>query len=228
MNLLFVAHGSRLPAYQHEAEAFIAAWKNNYTSQQVALCYLELIEPSFQHALEEASSETYVVPLFLHEGWHFKHDITEHISHAKTQVTMLPALTFDKPLVEALYDRLRTLEAGNSAVVIYSHGSRSSETHIHLFKLATELQVKAGVTCSIALAFGEPTLAEVCQKLIDAGEKSISILPHFLFSGTWQQKLNHTVQSLRQDGQIMIRVAEPLGHHPEMLHMIEMEINALK
>lgn len=224
MKLLFVAHGSRLPAYQEDAQAFVAAWLERNPSHKVELCYLELMEPSFKAALTTVEVDTYIVPLFLHEGWHFKHDISKMISDAEKQVTTLPPLTVDKLLVEALHDRLSALVPVDGAVVIYSHGNRASEQQIHLFKLAMELQVKSGLRCLIAVAKGEPNFAAVCQTLIDSGEKKITVLPHFLFAGAWQKKLAVLEQELTAEKQVEVQVAEPLGHHPAMLQMIENEI----
>ncbi len=227
LNLLFVVHGSPVELYQTEAEAFVAAWQQgNQGKHRVQLSYLQLLSPSFKEILLTIEEPTVVVPLFLHNGWHQQHDISRAISSSDKPVTILPIFKANNPVVEALCDRLGEAAQGTKqgSVLLYSHGNQTDQAQLYLTKLALELQVKTQLRCFNAVAKGEPDLVSTLIRLVESGEKNITILPHFLFCGTWQIKMKAMIQALDLDDDINIRIAEPLRHHPALLAMIDSSI----
>ncbi len=227
MNILFVAHGSRLVQYQAEAEAFVAAWHQQNPEHQVQLCYLELREPKFADALSQVKEATVVVPLFLHHGWHQQHDITDIISASGKHVAITAPLTASKEMLDALCGRLKEAEPMQGSVLIYSHGSALQQP-IHLDKLAQELQVKSNFPCFTAVVKGQPDLEMMLHKMIASGERDITVLPHFLFSGSWQKKMMSIIQAVENKHNINIKVARPLGSSSSLFAMIQNAISNLK
>ncbi len=227
LNILFVAHGSRLVQYQSEAEAFVAAWHEQNPRHKVQLGFLEFLQPSFAELLRQAEEATIVVPLFLHHGWHHQHDLTAMISASGKRVTIASPLTATRGMLEALCWRLREVKPGQGSVLIYSHGS-ALQQQIHLDKLAQELQVKTSVPCYTAVAKGQPDLETMLQKMIASGEKQITVLPHFLFSGSWQEKMQASIQTVEKEHNISIKVARPLGSSPVLFAMVQDSILNLR
>lgn len=237
LNLLFVVHGSPVELYQTEAEAFVAAWQQGHGGKhQVQLSYLQLMSPNFQEILLSIEEPTVVVPLFLHNGWHQQRDISKAISSSNKPVTILPIFKASNPVVEALCFRLdetasvqdSTQDTKQGSVVLYSHGNQTDQAQPYLIKLVLELQVKTKRPCISAVARGEPCLASALTRLIAAGEKNITILPHFIFSGSWQIRMEEVIKTLDLEENINIRIAQPLRHHPALLAMIDSALSFLE
>ena len=228
LNILFVAHGSTFETYRNEAEAFAAAWIDKFPLHHAKICYLELLQPSFYEVLHQLDTPTVVMPLFLHQGWHLRKDITETISSSSKAVTILPPLTSSIALMEVFRDRLNEFESEHDAVIIYSHGNRATEKQIHLVKLSMEFQVMMGSKCSVAVSKGEPSLSAQISRLVARGDKHITILPHFLFSGIWLGKLERQIQALSLNSDVKISIAEPLRHHPALLSEISTSLSSLE
>jgi len=228
LNILFVAHGSSFATYRSDAESFVAAWRDMFGSQHTNICYLELLKPSFYEVFHQLDEPTIVMPLFLHEGWHLRKDITETISSSSKAVTILPPLTTSLALMEVFRDRLDELKSEHEAVIIYSHGNRATEKQIHLYKLSMEFQVKLGIKCSVAVSKGEPSLSLQLSRLVDQGVKHITILPHFLFSGVWQGKLESQINEFSLASDVQISIAQPLNHHIALLAEISNSLSTLE
>ena len=220
MNILFVAHGSRLPEHKLEAEAFVASWHARFPGYQCSLCYLEMIEPKLVDLLPNIDAATLVVPMFLHNGWHHQHDLSKMISSSSRPLSVLPPLIENKGVLDALYGRLQELDPKSGGVLIYSHGNKAVQHQLHLYKMAQELQVKSGLPCFTACSKGEPSLEQVVDEMLNKGIKKISILPHFIFSGRWQERLNHSLSELQLPDDVELLQAEPLRAHPALLDMI--------
>ena len=228
LNILFVAHGSTFETYQTEAEDFVAAWRNKCGLHQTKLCYLEMIHPNFKETLQQLDVPTIVVPLFLHEGWHMRKDISDAISASTKAVTILPPLTSHLALMAVVEDRLAETKSGHDAVIIYSHGNRATEKQIHLVKLALEFEVKTGFKCTVVVSKGEPSLRSELCSLVEKGKKRITILPHFLFSGVWKSELDSQIRALSLSSDVQITIAKPLGNHPALLSEICTSLTSLE
>ena len=227
-NILFVAHGSRLVQYKSEAEDFVATWHEQNPQYRVQLGFLELQQPSFSELLSRVEEATIVVPLFLHHGWHLHHDLTGMISSSAKRVTVAAPLTASRGMLEALCRRLReTQPPARGSVLIYSHGS-ALQQQIHLSKLAQELQVKSGFPCFTAVAKGQPDLETILHNMLSSGEREITVLPHFLFSGSWQERMMSIIQAAEEEHNISIRVARPLGSSPVLFAMVQDSILNLR
>lgn len=220
LRMLFVAHGSPAPGYSDAVQAFAGAWLQRHEGASAEIACLESLAPRFSDALKRTRA-TVVVPLFLHEGWHARKDVADAIAASGRRVTLLPPLTAEPFLVEALLGRLSESGFDGGAVLLYSHGSRGDAEHRQLRSLAGQIVKRGQVDCRLAVARGEPGLSNRFAEVAEAGEKQVILLPHFLFGGVWQQKLNRQVGAAEQAFGMRIRVAEPLGHHPAMLAMID-------
>ncbi len=109
--LLLLAHGSRRPQWARPFEHVLAALRAMRPDVDVALCFLESMEPSLGQALEAAAAEgceqLRLVPLFLGTGAHLERDVAEELRrvrelHPRMQVELLPAAGDSEVVVQAL------------------------------------------------------------------------------------------------------------------------------
>lgn len=229
LHMLFVAHGSPAPGYGDGVNQFARAWLQLHAGATAEVAYLESEPPRFCDSLKR-SPATVVAPLFLHEGVHTQQDISDAIASSGKKVNLLPALISEPFLIEALLGRLDESGYEGGAVVLYSHGSRDETTLPLISSLAQKIGRQRQCESTIAVAYGEPGLQDVLGRLLTAGEKQVTVVPHFLFSGLWQKKLQQRIEEAVAAHYMDIRVASPLGDHPAMLAMIdsfvaEVEVN---
>ena len=109
--LLLLAHGSRQPAWAQPFEAVLATLRANRPELDVALAYLESMQPSLPQALDAAGAsgctQVNLVPLFLGAGGHLQRDIPLAVREAQTrhpglEVRVAPAAGDDPDIVAAL------------------------------------------------------------------------------------------------------------------------------
>ena len=98
--LLLLAHGSRRPQWAEPFEAVLARLRSMRPDADVALCFLEAMQPSLGQALEAAAREgceqLRLVPLFLGTGAHLERDVAQELQrvrelHPRMRVELLPA-----------------------------------------------------------------------------------------------------------------------------------------
>ena len=98
--LLLLAHGSRRPQWAEPFEAVLTELRALRPDADVALCFLEAMQPSLGQALEAAAregcEELRLVPLFLGTGAHLERDVAQELQrvrelHPRMHVERLPA-----------------------------------------------------------------------------------------------------------------------------------------
>lgn len=109
--VLLFAHGARDPAWARPFEATAAALRAREPGAQVALAFLEFMEPGLEaagQALADAGcAEVTVVPLFLGAGGHVRKDLPVLLARLQaarpaTRFRLAPAVGERAELVEAM------------------------------------------------------------------------------------------------------------------------------
>ncbi|MBU6513155.1 MAG: DNA-binding protein YbiB [Betaproteobacteria bacterium] len=109
--LLLLAHGSRRPQWAEPFQSVLAALRTMRPDADVALCFLEAMEPSLGQALEEAArggcEQLCLVPLFLGTGAHLERDVAQELRrvrelHPGMRVELLPAAGDSELVTQAL------------------------------------------------------------------------------------------------------------------------------
>ena len=131
--LLLLAHGSRRPQWAEPFEAVLAELRALRPDVDMALCFLESMQPSLGQALEAAAREgceqLRLVPLFLGTGTHLERDVAQELQRVRElqprmHVELLPAAGDSDQVIRALARHaLQGLEAGDprSAVLPWLH-----------------------------------------------------------------------------------------------------------
>ena len=109
--LLLLAHGSRRPQWAEPFQSVLAELRALRPDADVALCFLESMEPSLGQALEAAAREgceqLRLVPLFLGTGAHLESDVARELRrvrelHPRMHVELLPAAGDSALVIQAL------------------------------------------------------------------------------------------------------------------------------
>jgi len=219
MTLLFVAHGSPAPAYRAEAEAFLAAWRLQNPELETQLSYIEM-EPFFPAVLQDLPEPLLVMPLFLHEGKHYREDVLAVAEASNKQVHMLPALTDLQTMAQMLEAACGSEDVLDSHIVLFTHGAGGAKAQAAIQALATTFEARTQRPCSIALAMGEPSLQQTLTQVAQAGAKHMKIVPHFIFGGAWQTKAQLSMDAVMGQFGCQIQLGLPLHANPSLLKAI--------
>jgi sirohydrochlorin ferrochelatase len=204
--LLLAAHGTRSPTGSATTRALADAVAATRPDVPVALCFLDVVEPSLATALDEhAAADVIVVPLLLSAGYHVTTDIPAVVAD-RPKVRVARHLGPDPAVVQAVADRLH--EAGGTG-----HGST----------------VLAVIDSSRASAHAETaSAANVLAGLLD---RSVDVLPLNSRAGdtiaALPQPVEVAVYLLAEGGFLdLVRaagaavVAEPIGVHPAIVDLV--------
>lgn len=107
--VILLAHGAREPEWAYPFDAVRDRLRSE--SVRVELAYLEIMKPSLEEAarllLAEGARSVTVVPLFLGQGKHLKHDLPQMIAdlrrdHASAEFRVTAALGDDPEMLAAI------------------------------------------------------------------------------------------------------------------------------
>jgi sirohydrochlorin cobaltochelatase len=100
--LVLFAHGSRDREWARPVEQ-LAATLSRKTGESVRLAYLELMQPSLGDAIaalvREGAKSIRVVPVFLGQGGHTKHDLPKLVAAARARHPGIP-IALEAPIGE--------------------------------------------------------------------------------------------------------------------------------
>jgi sirohydrochlorin ferrochelatase len=204
--LLLAAHGTRSPAGSATTRALAAAVAAARPDVPVALCFLDVAEPSLAAALDEHSdTDVTVVPLLLSAGYHVTTDIPAVVA-GRAKVRVARHLGPDPAVVHAVAARLS--EAGGTgrgstvlAVIDSSRASAHAEIASAAEALAALLHRPVDVL-PLNSAVGE-TIAGLPQP--------VEVAVYLLAEGGF-------LDLVRAAGPAV--VADPIGGHPALIDLV--------
>lgn len=214
MTVLLVAHGTRSVSGVEVAHRLADELGLRTGGRPVRLAFVDVIEPGIREVLADAPGPVTVVPAFLAQGHHVRVDVPrEVLASGRTDVTVAPALGPHPELVAAARDRLAEAGwLGGDAVVLAAAGSKDPRARRDVLIAARRLSALVGRRVATAfVATGSPRVADVVERMRDAGESRIVLAPWLLAPGVF-----HT--SLRACG--ADAVAEPLGAHRRLVDLL--------
>ncbi len=113
-----------------------------------------------------------------------------------------------------------------TALLLIAHGSRNAAANAEIAALAEHVSRLGAIEFSPVqasfLELAEPNIAQGCQRLVDAGARTIVLLPYFLAEG------NHVARDIpavldelrRQHPAIDIRLAPHIGAADAMADLV--------
>ncbi len=113
--ILIIAHGSKVKETDQIMEQYMKALRHKDSEMRYEKCYLQLMEPSLDSAIEllvaEGINKIIAFPFFLFNGNHIREDIPMEITkiserHPNLEIQFLDNIGFDDQLVEVILERL--------------------------------------------------------------------------------------------------------------------------
>jgi sirohydrochlorin ferrochelatase len=138
--LLLAAHGTRSPAGTATTRALADAIAAARPDVPVALCFLDVAEPSLAAALDDLrDTDVVVVPLLLSAGYHVITDIPAVVA-GRPRVRVAPHLGPDPAVIAAVADRLTQAGAtGRGPTVLTAIDSSRESAHAEIAQAADAL-----------------------------------------------------------------------------------------
>ncbi len=198
--LVLVGHGSREPAARQALVQLGEHCAVLLPRIQIAIAELELapeplavqlrtIQKQQPHAFLE------IMPVFVGPGVHVQSDIPQAVE-SLSQIRLHPPLGTWPAWVEVVAGRCQAY-ADVTAWILWGHGSRLSEFGENLAQQAAAVsQMLAQKPVELAFAVQAPTLLQTATTLVNAGHRSIGIVPCFWSSGALLTTLNNQCEQL--------------------------------
>ncbi|MDQ0156542.1 sirohydrochlorin chelatase [Robertmurraya andreesenii] len=223
--VIYLAHGSQRSAANEKFVDFIKRIMQHSPLSIQAYGFLENAQPSIaqtiESCIEQGARRITVVPVFLLPGIHTNVDIPIELGQYPDVIFHYgKPLGVDDIMVDILADKLADAGFGardNEAVLLVGHGSRLPEAGAEFERLAISLAEKA--RCSVHPAYVTTPVyyQEIAAKLV---EKKIFILPHFLFSGGFTDKMKRELEWVEES----IIFCEPVGFNERLIPLIEKRV----
>lgn len=219
LNTLVLAwHGTRNPSGRATIEAIAGRVATLLPGVGVHLAWVdaEAAGPTQRgRSLSEvldAVGPCVVVPCFLAAGHHVTHDVPRAAEGSPHGVEVTAHL--GGSLTGALRDRADEAGGPGDAVVLAVVGSRRDEARTEVDALAGSLSAHWGVPVGVANLFGTPSVADAVACAHAGGARDVLVLPATLAPGLGTDRLAGMAAPAASGRGV--RVARPLGEHPDV------------
>lgn len=194
-------HGSRNPAGRRLIERITRRVAGLLPGVATHIAWVD-VEPVLLAQTLAAVGDCTVVPCFLTAGYHVSHDIADAAASAPGEVRVTPHL--GGSLHQALLARIAQAGGPGKAVVLASAGSASPAARDEVEMVAARLAGALGVPVRVGTIYQSgPSVADA---VASTGETDVLVVPYLLAPGLWCGRL----------AVLDVRVADPLGDHPDV------------
>lgn len=227
--VIYICHGSRVPAAREQAIAFTKKCMNHSLAPIQEYCFLELASPTIEEAItsciHRGATKIVVLPVLLLTAAHAKVDIPNELTKAAScfpdiEINYGEPIGVHPKMVEPIIERIQeTGEAitSNSLVLLVGRGSSDPDVKRDLNKIADLLKEKTGImnveTCFLTAV--SPNLEEGLQTAGICHYDKIFVIPYLLFTGILMKQINKQIKTQKNRQQYIL--CNYLGYH----HCIE-------
>jgi sirohydrochlorin ferrochelatase len=205
--LLIAAHGTTSAAGVATTRALAGAVAASRPEQRVELCFLDVLAPRLEQALD-GLDDVVIVPLLLSAGYHVTTDIPR-IMAGRSAVRVARHLGPDPAVIRAVADRLAAAEDGrqpaSTVLAVVSSSRESARAEIEDARAALESLLGRPVALL-------PLGGDLSERL-DGLPGPIAVASYLLAEGTFQGAL---ATSIADRGV----VAAPIGVHPLLVQLV--------
>ncbi|PJW14041.1 sirohydrochlorin chelatase [Geobacillus sp. Manikaran-105] len=238
--ILYVSHGSRVPAARREAARFVEQCKAAIDIPIQELCFVELAEPDIAIGVDRCAAQgatrVIVIPLLLLSAGHAKQDIPAALKAAKQRHPSLEIVCgapfgVHDAMIDIIIDRIGEQPAPldhESMVLLIGRGSSDPDTKRDIAAIARRLQEKTSVphvdVCFLAAI--RPTLDEGFKRAQASIYRRVFIVPYLLFTGVLMKTVERKLQAMPVSDQ-QWHLCSYLGYHPRLVTLIQQQVQAL-
>ena len=206
--LVLAWHGSRNPAGKAQIERITAQVGALLPGVTIRTAWVD-IEPVLLPETLAAVGDCTVVPCFLAAGHHVTHDVPQAVASVPHEVRVTPHL--GGALHRALLDRVAEAGGPGAGVVLAAAGSKSAVALAEVAGVAARLEAALGAPVQVGNIYqADPSVAEAVATLRQGQGPDVLVLPYTLAPGLWGERI----------ARLGVRVAEPLGAHPDVVAAI--------
>ena len=208
--LVLVTHGTRSDTGLRTTRELCDAVAAARPGSDVALCYLDVAEPTLADVLAADARPAVVVPALLSTGYHVQFDIPAAID-GRPDTLLARHLGPHPLLVDAMLDRLDP--AGPAAdepavtTVLVGAGSTRPEAHTELAAVAAMVGARTGGDVAVL------TMADDLPTALAAFPRPLQVVTYLLAEG----QFTSTLQAAAGAG---TRVGAPIGVHPALVELV--------
>lgn len=229
--LVLIGHGSRKAEGNQDLPALAARLPGVVTHG-----FIELARPTAAEALDAAvaagATEVVAAPVVLLAAAHAKNDVPMAVvaaraRHPGVRFHTARPLGVHPGLVAALADRFAAradgLDLSRTAVLIVGRGSSDPDANADLHKIGRLFAERRGLlTVEIAYTgVTTPTPEEAFNAMMARRPRAVVVLPYLLYPGVLLDRLSAQLSELSAlHPRLDLRVAEPVGTHPEILNVL--------
>lgn len=242
--ILFVGHGSRLPAGNDEVRNFVQQMTPSISDEYIVeTCFLEFEKPNIptgiKNAVERGATEIYAIPIILLQAGHSKIHIPHEIDEAKVDYPNVK-FTYGRPIgiheevIEILLSRLQQTgfaieeEHKDTAVLLIGRGGSDADANSDFYKISRLLYERLHVA-TVEPAFmgvAAPLVDEGMERCSRLGAKKVIMLPYFLFTGILMERMAKMKERYNVDyPELEIELAEYFGYHDKLKTVLHDRIN---
>jgi len=244
--ILLVGHGTRDPRGQAQFMELARRLAARYPVTPLAACYLELVEPSVDEAVDRLAAQgverVVAVPVMLFAAGHVLRDIPAAVqvaleNHPRVSLAMTDALGCDPRLVELSQRRFDEAVVAKTAspteqtmLLLVGRGSSDLDAQAALARFAALRRERLPSVCVeiCYVAAARPTLDEGLAVVAQSPCATVVVQPHLLFAG---QVLDTVVEAVRR----MVEkepakrwlLAEPLGPERLIVEALVAQVDAV-
>ncbi|AGT30819.1 sirohydrochlorin ferrochelatase [Geobacillus genomosp. 3] len=238
--VLYVGHGSRVPAAHQEAVRFVEQCKAAIDIPIQELCFVELTEPDIVTGVDlcvtQGATRVIVIPLLLLSAGHAKYDIPAALEAAKRRHPSLEIVCgapfgVHETMIDIIIDRIGEQPAPldrESMVLLIGRGSSDPDTKRDIAAIARRLQEKTNAphvdVCFLAAI--HPTLDEGLERASASGYRHVFVVPYLLFTGLLMKTVERKLRTLPVSHQ-QWHLCSYLGYHPRLVTLIQQQVQSL-
>ncbi|PLR84980.1 sirohydrochlorin chelatase [Bacillus sp. V33-4] len=228
--ILYICHGSRVPAAQQQAVAFIEKTMTESPAPINEYCFLELAQPNiaeaYKRCIEQGATKIAAVPVLLLTAVHAKEDIPNELNTIASQFPEVQ-LNYGRPIgvhpkmVETLIERIEETNeplTDDSMVLLIGRGSSDPDVKRDLGDIAKLLKQRSGVrrvdTCYLTAA--DPGLEEGLKIAAESPFSKVFVIPYLLFTGILMKTIENTIKNHSQNDYKQYILSNYLGYHPHI------------
>lgn len=205
--VIYICHGSRVPAAREQAIAFIERCMYQSIAPIQEYCFLELaaptIEAAFKSCINKGARTIAVVPVLLLTAAHAKKDIPNELARIGS---LFPGVTIKygypisvhPKMIEPLVERISEIGepiTDYSMVLLVGRGSSDPDVKRDLNRIAALFKERTGIahvdTCFLTAA--TPSLEDGLQAAGKSNYDKIFVIPYLLFTGILMKHINKMI-----------------------------------
>lgn len=237
--VIYVCHGSRVPAGREQAVNFIKRLMKHNAAPIQEYCFLEFAEPTIEEAFirtaKQGAAKIIVIPVLLLTAAHAKKDIPDELIRIAIRYPEIEVIygspigvhvKMVQPIMESIHETGERLTE-NSIVLLAGRGSSDPDVKRDLNKMAEMLKVNTSIrnveTCFLTSA--APSFETALKEAGQGEYDKVFVIPYLLFTGLLIKHIKKVIETNPNREKYFL--CNYLGHHPCIEEILLDKVNEL-